>query len=266
MFAPAYAQNEHGTELGSKYNPIKIAGLNIPYFGGGPEEEKVRTTVFKKQISLLRTANKLRPSVEDYLIALNVQLLYLQRFSDYRRHWRVTFSKQEDPRALDAANGYVEKGFRDECLKTLHYAEDVQDLLGSELFTQVLAINPYSRVMPIALQNVKDFKQRGPESQGGLDYKQSLWRPLRDSKQTKQLRPLRDASASEEFDGVLDKTSKRFAIKEFSQSELEQHFKEQNEFMEREKEVKQLRYRKGEKVMPWEDLLPYGSREWNQRN
>lgn len=258
MLQPAYAQDEHVTELGNKFNPVKIKGLNIPYFGGGPEEETVRTTVFKKQIALLEKANKLRPSVEDYMIALNVQLLHLQRFSDYRKHWLKTFPKQDDPRALNAAKDYVERVFHNECLKTIHFAEDVQDLLGFEFYSKVIAINPYSRVIPIASQNVKDYggdRQIEEKSPSIKDYKQPapLWRPLGDHR------------ASIESERVPDK-SKQFAIKKVSQSELEEHYKEQHELREREREVKQLRNRNGEKVMPWKDLLPYGSREWNLRN
>lgn len=162
------ADVESSIELRYGLDRVKVKGFDIPFFGGGPDEDKVRTTVFKKQSALLDKADKRRPSVDDYLIALNVQLLYLHRFNEYKKNWLEKFPHQDDPRAVIAAKSYVNKIFRDECLKTVHFAEDLQDMLGFEFYSRVIKLNPYAQVLPIAVKQVneyKDYETSEPERQ-----------------------------------------------------------------------------------------------------
>ncbi len=143
-------------ELPFRYDNVKVIGFNLPYFGGGPEEENIRSHVYSKQLALLdRSKNRSRP-VDDYLIAINVELLYLSKFEEFRKHWRENLPPQEDPRAFLAAEAYINKKYRENCLNITHNAEELQGLLDSSLYKKLMALNPYNPMLAVALKQLQD--------------------------------------------------------------------------------------------------------------
>jgi len=137
-------------ELRYRYETIKVKGLEIPEFVGGAEEERMKTKIFSKQASILEVCDKRRPSTDDYLKALNVQLYRLHKFDEYRNHWFEKFPEQEDFRALIAAKAHIHALFHQECLKATNFEEDLIAQLGGKLFEQVISKNPYAFMLKVA--------------------------------------------------------------------------------------------------------------------